>query len=212
MFIPRCSVPLLIGLSLFDVCFAMSEKLNLGALPNNGWFPGAPNENVDDVFVFVVAAVDVAVGVENWNPVEGVVTPVVLPKPGKENPPLLLLAGFIAALPPNIEPFELPMGVVLPKIDVPEPPLKLPKMDGLLSYCDVALGAGDGDSVDDFSSLDVCFCICGWDFSEFVNENFIFSLELNGVFGPDPVDGVCGAKNNQSLIIINHQISIYLMF
>jgi hypothetical protein len=60
--------------------------------------------------------------------------------------------------------------------------------------------------------LDICFWTGVWDFSGFVNENLTFSLELNGVFGPDAVDGVCGAKtNNQSLIIINYQISIYLM-
>lgn len=192
---------MLVGLSLLGVCLAMSEKLNLGALPNNGWPPGPPNENVDDVFVVVVGAVDVAPGVENWNPPEGVGVPVGLPKPGKENPLLLLFVGFIDALLPNTEPLELPIGVVLPKIDVPELPLKLPKIDGLLSYCDVAFGAGDGDSVNGFSSFDVCFWICGWDFSGFVNENLTFSLELNGVLGPDPVEGVCGAKNNQSSII-----------
>jgi hypothetical protein len=70
---------------------------------------------------------------------------------------VLLVTGFIDGLLPNTDAPEFPKGVVFPKIDVPEPPLKLPKIDGLLSYCDAAFGAGDGDSVDDFSSLDICF-------------------------------------------------------
>jgi hypothetical protein len=116
---------------------------------------------------------------------------VLLPKPGKENPPLVFADVFDDAA-PNIEPPLLVNGVEFPKIDVLEAPLKFPKIDGLLSYCDVAFAAGDGGSTDDFSSLvaDVCFCNCGCEFSEFVNENLIFSFELNGVFGPDVVDGV----------------------
>lgn len=87
--------------------------------------------------------------------------------------------------------------MVPPKIDWLELPLKLPKIDGLLSYCDVALVAGEGDSTDTFSSfvVDVCFWSCGLSvLLLFINENLIFSLELNGVFGADVVDGVCGAK------------------
>ncbi len=140
--------------------------------------------------------VDVAAGVENWNPVEGVLAVVVLPKPGNVNPPLVLVDDFNDAPPPNIEPLPLFNGVELPKIDVPELPLKFPKIDGLLSYCDVAFEVDDGDSTDVFSSFDVeiCFCNCGWDFSAFVNENLRFSLALNGVFGAGAVGGVWGAK------------------
>jgi hypothetical protein len=70
IFIPRCSVPLLVGLSSLDVCLAKSEKLNFGELPKSGLFADAaavaPNENVEDVFVVVVVVdVDVAAGVEN---------------------------------------------------------------------------------------------------------------------------------------------------
>ncbi len=217
IFLPRCSVPLLVGLSLLVVCFAKSEKLNFGEFPKSGLSPAAvdPNVNVDDDDVLAaVVEVVVADGVENWNPTEGVAVDVVLPKPGKENPPLVPLDGFIDALPPNIEPFVLFNGVELPKIDEPEEPLKFPKIDGLLSYCVATLGAGDGDSTDVFSSLDVdvCFCNCGWDLPKLVNGNLIFSLELNGVFGAEAVDGVWGAKNNQSPMIKYNQLLIYLMF
>ncbi len=201
--IPRCPVPLLVGLSSFvdDDCLAKSEKLNLAALANTGLF-AAPNENVGFVSAAaVVVAVNVAAdpnenvgfvsaavvvvddpaGVENWNPAVGVAA--VLPKPGKENPPLVLFDDFNAALLPNTEVLVLFNGVELPKID--EVPLTFAKIDGLLSYCDVvAFGVDDGDSTDIFSSfvVDVCFCNC--DLSGFRNENLLFSLELNGVFGP----------------------------
>ncbi len=116
--------------------------------------------------------------------------PVALPKPGKENPPLVFADGFNEAPPPKIEPFEGFNGVVLPKIDVAEFPAKFPKIDGLLSYWDDTFDAGAGDSPDGFSPLDVCFCNCGWDFSGFVKENFRFSLELNGVLDAETVEGV----------------------
>ena len=41
---------------------------------------------------------------------------------------------------------------------------------------------------------DVCFCRVGWDLSTTPNENFVFSLELNGVF----VVGVGGATKNEN--------------
>jgi hypothetical protein len=70
-----------------------------------------------------------------------------LPKPPKENPPVAPAAGLRVAPAPKTE--VLVVGVDPPKIDVPELPLKLPKIDGLLSYCaDV-----DGDSTGGLSSF-----------------------------------------------------------
>ncbi len=120
-FIPRCSVTLLVGLSLLDVCLAISEKLNFGVLLKSGLFADAAavdwNENVEDVFAVVVAVV------ANWNPVEDV-----LPKPGNENPLLVLVD------------------------------------------------------------------------SAFVNENLIFSLELNGISSAGVVDAVWRAKKKEQII------------
>lgn len=122
-----------------------------------------------------------------------------MPKPGKENPGPALLAGLIVGLAPKIEPLELPIGVAPPKSEV-DVPLKLPKMDCLFSDCDGGLAGADDDSADVLSSLESCFSVCGRDLSAgLVNENLIFSLELNGVFGPDTgaVAGVCGTTNQQ---------------
>jgi hypothetical protein len=104
---------------------------------------------------------------------------------------LVLLAGLSDGAPPKTDPPPLFEGVAPPKIDDEEVPLKFPKIDGLLSYWDAAVGV-DGDSTDDFSSLvvEVCFCTNGCDLSVFPNENLRFSLELNGVFDAGAVDGV----------------------
>lgn len=146
-----------------------------------------PNEKVD-VGVFAVGAVDVdgVDGEENWNPFAGAGDAVVLPKPGKENPPVAgaPVFGFKDAGAPNIELLVLLVDDESPNTEAPP---KFPNIDGLLSYCDAAaLGAGDEDSTDGFSSLvvDVCFCNCDCCFSALLNENFMFSLELSGVFGP----------------------------
>ncbi len=179
---------MLVGLSLLDVCLAMSEKLNFGTLLKNGLFADAAavdwNENIEDAFAVVVA------GVENRNPVEDVVVAVILPKLGNENPLLVLVDGFNDAPSPNIGVFVSFNDVELRKIDVLEVSLKFPKIDGLLSHCDVIFEVDDGDSTD----VEVCFCNWDWDFSRFVNENLIFSLELNGNFDAGAVDSIWGAK------------------
>ncbi len=91
-FVPLFSVSFVVDLVSED-CLAKSEKLNFGVFPN---------VNIEETLV-----VD-ELGVENWNPVTGVVA---VPKLVKANSLVLVFTG-----------------VKFPKIDVVE----LAKMDGLL--------------------------------------------------------------------------------
>lgn len=132
----------------------------------------------------------------------------VLPKPPKVNPPVPPAAGLREAPAPKTE--LLFEGVDPPKIDEPAVPLKLPKIDGLLSYC----ADDDGDSADGLSSFvaTVGFDGCAWDLSALRKENLIFSLELKGVFGADAVDGVEGAELFGSFLPLSVGFFVAVLF
>ena len=131
---------------------------------------------------------------------------VVFAKPGKKNKLLVLFDEvFQSVLLPNKGSLVLLLSVEFPNTDEPDIPLRLPNMDGLLSYCDTALTVGDDDSMDVLSSfaVDICFSDCDFTFSMPENRRLLFSHELNGAFDVDVVDDNSGAKktNNTYLFV-----------